>query len=506
MRGHSMTSSHSSRSLLTLMLTGVSALAGLLVPAVPLLAQTSFVYQGRLTENGQAATGSYDIDFRLIDPFNSGNEVARFCRVGVPVIDGLFSTTIDLGSFNRDLTYTIRIRTRTSTGLACDNDTGFTTLVPDQFIGATPRAIHAMNASSLSSPDGSPATAALVNADGTLITLGNLQVNGSIGLGTTSPLARLDMRSDDSGFFRFLGTSADFHFDGGTDGVFGFYNVDPTASGSTVFVNGGNTRLSIGNNGRVGINTNTPGKTLTVAGDMELGTSAGDYKHFRIGGGNSSGFLYGSFPALGDGIHMSYNYYHNQVGSGVIANSGGGSSRVSTGYGTVVLATGDIGQAPTDRLVVNVSGNVGINNTSPTFRLDVGGAIRCTSLTQTSSQEFKDDIAPLSLGVDELVRLAPVSYVWNSKAPEETRGRHDLGLIAEDVARVLPDAVALDPDGHAVGIDYSRVTVLAVKAIQEQQAEIQEQRATIQSQKAKIESLTARLERLERAMKETTPR
>lgn len=507
MRVHAAVVSHTHRSTSAWSSRVVHALLALGALACPALAQTSFVYQGRLTENGQPVSGSFDMDFRLIDPFNSGIEVASYCRVGVPVNAGLFSTTIDLGPFDRDLTYSIRIRTRPSSGLLCDDDTGYTTLVPDQFIGAAPRAIHALNASSLSAPDGNPASAMVVAEDGTLIALGNVQVNGGLGLGTTTPTGRLDMRSNDTGFFRFMGTSEDLQFNGGTDGAFGFFNVSPSSSGRTDFVNGGAVRLSVGNNGRVGINTNTPGKTLTVAGDMEIGTTSGDYRHLRLGGGNSSGFLYGSYPALGDGIHMSYNHYHNQFGSNVFANPGGGSSRGSAGYGSVVLATGDVGQAPTDRLVVNVSGNVGINNASPTFRLDVGGAIRCTSLTQTSSRAFKDGITSLALGLDDLMRLAPVSFVWNEKAPQDARGRHDLGLIAEDVARVLPGAVAVDEEGKAAGVDYSRVTVLAVKAIQDQQAEIQEQhaairdqQATIQSQKAQIESLTARLERLERAM------
>ena len=45
--------------------------------------------------------------------------------------------------------------------------------------------------------------------------------------------------------------------------------------------------------GNVGIGTATPGLKLTVAGDAELGATAGDYHHLRLGGGNSSGFLYG---------------------------------------------------------------------------------------------------------------------------------------------------------------------------------------------------------------------
>ena len=55
---------------------------------------------------------------------------------------------------------------------------------------------------------------------------------------------------------------------------------------------------------------------------------------------------------------------------------------------------------------------------------------------------------------DELLKLEPVSYTWNEKAPDSARGKRDLGFIAEDVANVLPDAVARDGAGSPVGIDY----------------------------------------------------
>ena len=108
--------------------------------------------------------------------------------------------------------------------------------------------------------------------------------------------------------------------------------------------------------GPVGIGTTSPGMRLTVAGDMEMGTSSGDYHRFRIGGGNSDGFLYGSWPALGDGIHMGYNWYADAAGAGHTINSGGAASRVSAGYGYVGLATG--WGTPTDKLTVDPYGHI----------------------------------------------------------------------------------------------------------------------------------------------------
>jgi hypothetical protein len=136
--------------------------------------------------------------------------------------------------------------------------------------------------------------------------------------------------------------------------------------------------------GNVGVGTTSPATRLTVAGDMEMGTNSADYRHFRIGGGNSNGFLYGSFPALGDGIHMGYNFFYDATGVGRVSNSGGQTSRVSVGYGYVALATGGIATAPVNRLTVNTAGNVGVGTDVPAAKLDVRGNVKLG----TSGQYF----------------------------------------------------------------------------------------------------------------------
>lgn len=128
--------------------------------------------------------------------------------------------------------------------------------------------------------------------------------------------------------------------------------------------------------GNVGIGTAAPAKKLTVAGDMEIGTHPGDYRHVRIGGGNSSGFLYGSFPAYFDGIHIGYNYYADAAGAHRVIATDGQTSRLSMGYGYIALATGAINQVPVNRLFVSTGGFVGIRTNSPAAALDVRGDVK----------------------------------------------------------------------------------------------------------------------------------
>jgi hypothetical protein len=70
----------------------------------------------------------------------------------------------------------------------------------------------------------------------------------------------------------------------------------------------------------------------------------------------------------------------------------------------------------------------------------------------------------------------------------KTDGTHEIGLVAEDVNRVVPEVVSRDPDTHEVqGVDYSRLAALLIEAVKAQQAELQSQKAEIQQLKARIE-------------------
>jgi hypothetical protein len=117
--------------------------------------------------------------------------------------------------------------------------------------------------------------------------------------------------------------------------------------------------------GNVGIGVTNPDKKLTVAGNMELGTGSGSYQHLRVGGGNSSGFLYGAFAKYSDGIHMGYNFY-NDNSSNQIPNAAGGTSRITMQYGQIQLHTGGVNTEPNNNaLCITSSGNVGIGVTNP---------------------------------------------------------------------------------------------------------------------------------------------
>jgi hypothetical protein len=88
------------------------------------------------------------------------------------------------------------------------------------------------------------------------------------------------------------------------------------------------------------------GGLVRVPGNFQLGDSNGDYQYMRIGGGNSAGFIYGSYAGLSDGIHIGYNAYYDKDGVCQIPVSIGRTSRLTLRYGNIQGYYGSTGAAP----------------------------------------------------------------------------------------------------------------------------------------------------------------
>jgi hypothetical protein len=91
------------------------------------------------------------------------------------------------------------------------------------------------------------------------------------------------------------------------------------------------------------------------------------------------------------------------------------------------------------------------------------------------------------LPLDSIMKLWRVSYTWNDLGPKEVQGTHDIGFIADELDQVLPDIVMKDATGKPVGIDYGKVTPVAVEAIKQLKAENDQLKARLE----KIEAMLA---------------
>src|SRR5438445_4352414 len=121
---------------LTLLLIAFINFGPCLAQSAPLT--TAFTYQGRLTDNGQPANGTYDFQFRLFDaPTNGGQVPIVLAYPTVAVSNGLFTTGLDFGSnvFN-GTTWWLEISLRPSATFG-----QFTVLAPLQPLTPTPNAL-----------------------------------------------------------------------------------------------------------------------------------------------------------------------------------------------------------------------------------------------------------------------------------------------------------------------------------------------------------------------------
>ncbi len=111
---------------------------------------TAFTYQGKLTDAGNPANGSYDLQFRLFDALVGGNQVpstATLIREDVAVSNGIFTVTLDFGAAafpGASRFLEIGVRPGVSVG-------AFTSLSPLQPVSATPYAIKSLSAAAADS-------------------------------------------------------------------------------------------------------------------------------------------------------------------------------------------------------------------------------------------------------------------------------------------------------------------------------------------------------------------
>ena len=101
------------------------------------------------------------------------------------------------------------------------------------------------------------------------------------------------------------------------------------------------------------------------------------------------------------------------------------------------------------------------------------------SFNTSSDYRLKENLTPISDGLERLTKLKPVKFDW-----KET-GISSEGFLAHEVQEAgWGDGITGEKDGEKVQqMDYGRITPLIVKAVQEQQAQIDEIKLEIASLK-----------------------
>jgi len=265
--------------------------------------------------------------------------------------------------------------------------------------------------------------------------------------------------------------------------------------------------------GSVGIGTVTPATKLVVNGGVYLNQTA-DYfgapttiQMDSAGSGNSIGFRTNTF--------YLYPYSSNTAASLWYGYNGFTSWRLSNVGGHARFGIFNSGSS--ELVSITYDGNVGINNTSPSYKLDIVGDARVNTgalgvnvtpnaqdgridasndiVAYSSDKRLKTNIQFIENPLEKINKLSGFTYNWNNIAAEIAKYDTEeslVGVFAQDVQAVLPEAVKLAPfdnDGNDKSISgenyltvqYEKIVPLLIEAIKEQQKQIDELKYLLQN-------------------------
>jgi len=314
------------------------------------------------------------------------------------------------------------------------------------------------------------------------------------------------------------------------------YNLDLNNNGLAINNNGNGPAAGYGlivNTGNVGIGVTTPGENLEVNGNIKESWINGGTQYIGwnfTGGGTYTAGL--RFPSGERGLNLFDNM---QDGNGYIsfdvgtASPGNEAMRIintgNVGIGSpnpdAVLnvyqtnnanirlrsfagnwytdfinnatSNGDtiinnVGGGPTEHInfefngaspVVSMqsTGNVGINQLTPAYTLDVVGNINASgNVTAQSDGRLKQNIMPLTGALNMIDQLRGVSYEWNHLAATmgHKEGEKTIGVIAQELQKVYPELVTSGKygDKEYLSVDYTKFTAVLLQSIKELKAQV----------------------------------
>ena len=110
-----------------------------------------------------------------------------------------------------------------------------------------------------------------------------------------------------------------------------------------------------------------------------------------------------------------------------------------------------------------LNGQVTLNGKDLEAELALGKSLPPPS----SDEQLKENISTIQNPIDKVNALRGVDFNWKEN------GKKQIGVIAQEVEKILPELVEMRPDGYK-GVHYDNVVGLLIEAIKEQQKEIDE--------------------------------
>jgi hypothetical protein len=270
------------------------------------------------------------------------------------------------------------------------------------------------------------------------------------------------------------------------------------AADTIAFTEGGSEAMRIDSSRNVGIGTSSPQSRLHIVGASAAPLpTGGDGLHFGSFGGYSSIEFAGTTAGYidfnkGDGTDFLGRILYDNNNNNFVFYTNGNNERmrISSAGNLLIGTTSETLGGVTNRLNVQIpststrglaiqNGGTGIT-TAITFVNSAGSPVgyinvtdSATSYITSSDYRLKSDVQPMTTGLATIASLKPATYKWNA---DNSYGE---GFIAHELQSVIPQAVtgekdAVNDDGSvkSQGVDYSKIVVHLVAAIQELSAKV----------------------------------
>ena len=116
------------------------------------------------------------------------------------------------------------------------------------------------------------------------------------------------------------------------------------------------------------------------------------------------------------------------------------------------------------------------NSTTEVAGIDGAGNIRSIAdviAYSSSDKKFKDELKVIENPLDKISNINGYNFIWNDKQTTYESGKKDIGVVAQEIEKVLPEIVNTRENGSKA-VKYDKIVALLIEGIKELKDEVEE--------------------------------